>query len=530
MPPYPVSLLLSLGVISDVVALISAVALLAVTVVVTLLIQRLRKAAIEKELGMLRAAAEAEAAKIVAEARASAEQEHIARRERFDQQTESTRAELKAEEKRLAKRADLTDQKLETLHTKERMVESAQNALAERERSLASKDRQLSDLIAHQKSQLLKVANLSMEQAREQLMERVEKDMEHEVAEIIQVKIDQANEAGEKEAREIIVRAIQRYAADQTTESTVSTVDISSDDVKGRVIGREGRNIRAFEKATGVDVIVDDTPGVVVVSGFDPVRREVARRSMNKLIQDGRIHPTRIEEVVAATDKEVRKEMTEAGKAATMEAKVRGLNNRLVELLGRLKFRTSYGHNVLQHSIEVGFLSQMIAEELGLNGQIARRAGLLHDIGKAVDHEVEGSHPQIGGDLLKRYGEKPEIIEAASAHHGDVEAVSIYTPIVSAADAISAARPGARRESVERYIQRLQKLEEIATAFEGVNQAYAIQAGREVRVIVDAADVDDKLSGKIARDIARRIEDEMEYPGEVKVTLIRETRCIEYAR
>jgi len=519
-----------LGEIGGFTAFIIALVVLVVTVAVVLLIQRLRKATFNKELRMLRTAAEAEAAKIVAEARASAEQEFITRRERFDEQTESTRAELKAEEKRLAKRSDMADQKLETLQTKERMIDSAQNALGERERGLVSKDRQLSDLIAHQKSQLLKVANLTEEQAREQLLERVEKDMEYEVAAIVQARIDQANEAGEKEAREIIVHSIQRYAADQTCESTVSTVDISSDDVKGRVIGREGRNIRAFEKATGVDVIVDDTPGVVVVSGFDPVRREVARRSMNKLIQDGRIHPTRIEEVVAATDKEIRKEMTEAGKAATMEAKVRGLNNRLVELLGRLKFRTSYGHNVLQHSLEVAFLSQMIAEELGLNGQIARRAGLLHDIGKAVDHEVEGSHPQIGADLLKRYGEKPEIVEAAGAHHGDIEAVSIYTPIVAAADAISAARPGARRESVERYIQRLQRLEEIATAFEGVNQAYAIQAGREVRVIVDAANVDDKLSGKIARDIARRIEDEMEYPGEVKVTLIRETRCIEYAR
>jgi ribonuclease Y len=369
-----------------------------------------------------------------------------------------------------------------------------------------------------------------MDDARQQLLDRVEKDMEHEVAEIVQAKMDQANEAAEKQSREIIVRAIQRYAADQTTESTVSTVDISSDDVKGRVIGREGRNIRAFEKATGVDVIVDDTPGVVVVSCFDPVRREVARRAMGKLIQDGRIHPTRIEEVVAATEKEVRKEMTEAGKSAVMEAKIRGLHGRLVDLLGRLKFRTSYGHNVLQHSIEVGFLSQIIAEELGLNGQVARRAGLLHDIGKAVDHEVEGSHPQIGADLLKRYNEKPEIVESAFAHHGDVEAASIYTPIVAAADAISASRPGARRETVERYVQRLQKLEEIATTFEGVEQAYAIQAGREIRVIVDAANVDDKLSGKIARDIARRIEEEMEYPGEVKVTLIRETRCVEYAK
>jgi ribonuclease Y len=300
--------------------------------------------------------------------------------------------------------------------------------------------------------------------------------------------------------------------------------------MKGRVIGREGRNIRAFEKATGVDVIVDDTPGVVVVSGFDPVRREVARRSLERLIQDGRIHPTRIEEVVAATEKEVHKQVFECGKQALVEANVRGLHNKLVELLGRLHFRTSYGQNVLKHSIEVAYLAQVIAGELGLNGQIARRCGLLHDIGKAVDHEVEGGHPQIGADLAKRYGEKEEIINAVGGHHGDIEAKSIYTPIIGAADAISASRPGARRETLERYVQRLQKLEEIATGFEGVKQAYAIQAGREVRVIVDAANVDDRLSAKIAHDIAKRIEEEMEYPGEVKVTLLREVRCVEYAR
>jgi ribonuclease Y len=514
----------------DWLPLVGGIALVVVTIVAMLLRDHLRKKTIEKEHSILRNAAQADAARIVAEAKAAAEEEFINRRERFDAQTESARNDLRAEEKRLAKREDSLDSKLEAVAQKEKLIENGQKALVERENGLAKKDRQLSDLIAQQKQQLLKVANLTEEQARAQLMEQVEKDMELECAQVVQHKLDEANEVGEKEAREIIVRAIQKYAADQTCESTVATVDISSDDVKGRVIGREGRNIRAFEKATGVDVIVDDTPGVVVVSGFDPVRREVARRAMNKLIQDGRIHPTRIEEVVAATEKEVRKEMNEAGKQAIMDAKVRGLNNRLVELLGRMKFRTSYGHNVLMHSLEVGFMAQMIAEELGLNGQIARRAGLLHDIGKAVDHEVEGSHPEIGADLLKRYGEKPEVIEAAAGHHGDVEATSIYTPIVAAADAISAARPGARRDSVERYIQRLQKLEEIATDFDGVSQAYAIQAGREVRVIVDAAKVDDKVSGKVARDIAKKIEDEMEYPGEVKVTLIRETRCVEYAR
>jgi len=388
----------------------------------------------------------------------------------------------------------------------------------------------LNELVAQQKSQLLKVANLSPEEAKDLLLNRIEKDMERESAQLIQRRLEEARESADGQAREIIISAIQRYAAEQTCESTVSTVDIPSDEMKGRVIGREGRNIRAFEKATGVDVIVDDTPGAVVVSAFDPIRREVARRSLQKLIQDGRIHPTRIEEVVANTEKELNKQVQEYGKQAVVDADVRGLHSKLVSLLGRLHFRTSFGQNVLQHSLEVAYIGQMIADELGLDGRLARRCGLLHDIGKAVDHETEGGHPQIGADLCKRYGENEKVINAAAGHHNDVEAISPYTPIISAADAISASRPGARRETLERYIQRLQKLEEIATTFEGVRQAYAIQAGREIRVIVDAENVDDRLSAKIARDIAQRIEDEMEYPGEVKVTLLRELRCIEYAR
>jgi len=361
-------------------------------------------------------------------------------------------------------------------------------------------------------------------------MDRVEKDLAKETAQLIDRRLEEARDSAEREACEIIVTAIQRYAAEHTCETTVSTVAIPSDDMKGRVIGREGRNIRAFEKATGVDVIVDDTPGVVVVSAFDPVRREIARRSLERLIQDGRIHPTRIEDLVATTEKEVGKQIFEYGKAAMVDAKVRGLHNKLIELLGRLHFRTSYGKNVLKHSLEVAFVSQVIAEQLGLDGQLARRCGLLHDLGKAVDHEVEGGHPKIGADLCKRHGEKEEIVNAVGGHHGDLEAASIYTPIIASADAISASRPGARRETLERYVQRLRKLEEIATTFEGVKQAYAIQAGREVRVIVDAENVDDRLSAKIARDIARRVEEEMEYPGEVKVTLVREVRCVEYAR
>jgi ribonuclease Y len=495
-----------------------------------LVIERARRETVEKEIASMKTAAEAQADKIVAQAEAKANSELISRREQFDAETESTRKELREEDKRLSKREDLIDQKLETLNSKEKVLDANDRALKEKEQALAKKDSDLSKLINQQQAELLRISNLSPDQAHDLVLQRVEKEMEQECGLLVQKKLQDARDSAEVEAREVVVNAIQRYAADHTYESTVSTVDIPSDDMKGRVIGREGRNIRAFEKATGVDVIVDDTPGVVVVSAFDPVRREVSRRALERLIQDGRIHPTRIEEVVANVQKEIDKEILEAGKQATLEAKVRGLHQKLVELLGRLHFRTSYGQNVLRHSVEVAYLSQVICDQLGLKGQLARRAGLLHDIGKAVDHEVEGGHPQIGADLLKRYQERDEVVSAAQGHHGDAPAASIYTPIIAAADAISASRPGARRESIERYVQRLQKLEEIATSFDGVDQAYAIQAGREVRVIVDAENVDDRLSGKIARDVARRIEDEMEYPGEIRVTLVREMRCIEYAR
>jgi ribonucrease Y len=525
------TLLLALTPSQD-VALKFAVAIILVTATAFVMkwLERSRQDVAQKEMDARKAAAEAEAQKIVAQAQASAQSQLLDMRKQFDTETEESRRELRGEEKRLAKREDMVDQKLDTLQTKERLLETGEKAMAEREKSLADKDRHLNELIGQQKSQLLKVANLSEDEARKLLLGRIESEMEQETAQLVEKRLEEAKDTAETQAREIIITSIQRYAAEHTCDSTVSTVDIPSDDMKGRVIGREGRNIRAFEKATGVDVIVDDTPGVVVVSAFDPVRRQVARRALEKLIQDGRIHPTRIEEVVAATEKEVNKEVHEHGKQAMTEANVRGLHNKLIPLLGRLHFRTSYGQNVLRHSIEVAYLSQVICDELGLNSQLARRCGLLHDIGKAVDHEVEGGHPQIGADLCKRYGERVEVIDAVGAHHGDFEAQSIFTPIVAAADAISASRPGARRETLQRYIQRLEKLEGIATSFEGVELAYAIQAGREVRVMVDAQSVDDRLSAKMARDIARRVEEEMEYPGEVKVTLVREIRCVEYAR
>jgi ribonuclease Y len=385
-------------------------------------------------------------------------------------------------------------------------------------------------VLKEQRDRLLQIAGLSAEQAKEMLLKRVENECRQEAGAIIQKITDQAQEEGKEKARNIILQAIQRYAADQTADHTVSTVTIPSDDMKGRVIGREGRNIRSFEKATGVDVIIDDTPGVVVVSCFDPVRREIARISLERLVADGRIHPARIEEIVVAVSKEVEEELARIGKEAVQEAQLPSVAKPVIPMLGRLAYRTSYGQNVLRHSMEVAYLAQTIADELGLDGNLARRCGLLHDIGKAMDHETEGGHPQIGMEFLRRFNEPEAVLNAALAHHGDVPATTPYTAIVMAADAISASRPGARRESLERYIKRLRDLEDLALTFDGVRQAYAIQAGREVRVVVDAKLVDDKISAKIARDIAKKIENEMQYPGEIKVTVMREVRSVEYAR
>ena len=337
-------------------------------------------------------------------------------------------------------------------------------------------------------------------------------------------------EVVDSNAKEMLITSIQRFAAAHTAESTTSTVDIPSDEMKGRIIGREGRNIRTFEKATGVDVIIDDTPGVVIVSAFDPVRRETARIALTKLIADGRIHPSRIEEIFAETEKEMDAKVRRHGEEAVQEVGVHGLNPRLTEMLGRLRFRTSYTQNVLRHSIEVAFVAGMLAEEMGLDGKLALRAGLLHDIGKAADHDAEGGHPKIGADLLKRYNESPEVVHAALGHHDDIRSDMPYTVLVAAADACSAARPGARRETLDRYIKRMEELESIAREFNGVEQAFAIQAGRELRVIASAKDTDDSKAAKICRDIAKRFEEQLTYPGEIKVTVVRESRFTELAR
>ncbi len=476
------------------------------------------------------AEAEQQARQLVQEAKVEAKEEHLRQREQFDKETASTRNELKELERRLAKREDVLDRKVDDIAGKENELKARGKELDQCEKELQAKHLHVEQVLRDQKDTLLRITGLSMEDARDLLLKRIDRELEQEAAELIEQRVEEAKETAEDKARNIIIQAIQRYAAEQTCEGTVSTVEIPSDDMKGRVIGREGRNIRAFEKATGVDVIVDDTPGVIVVSGFDPVRREVARMSMERLIQDGRIHPARIEEIVAETQREVDRQILELGKKAALEANIHNLHRKELELLGRLHFRTSYGQNVLQHSIEVAYLCQVMADELGLDGAIARRCGLLHDVGKAVDHEVEGSHPQIGAELCKRFNEPDEVIEAIIGHHGDVPVHFPYTPLVAAADAISASRPGGRRESLERYTRRLEQLEELAVSFNGVRKAYAIQAGREVRVIVDANRLDDKGSVKLARDIAKKVEQEMTYPGEVKVTVLREVRAVEYAR
>jgi ribonucrease Y len=395
---------------------------------------------------------------------------------------------------------------------------------------VAQKETELTGILAEQRQRLLQIAGISAEQAKELLLRRIEEESRAEAGEIIQRMTEQAQDEAKDKSRQIILAAIQKYAAEQTADHTVSTVTIPSDDMKGRVIGREGRNIRSFEKATGVDVIIDDTPGVVVVSCFDPVRRQIARISLERLVQDGRIHPARIEEIVAITGKEMDEELAKIGKEAVQEANLPNIAKPIIPLLGRLGYRTSYGQNVLRHSLEVAYLAQTIADELGLDGQLARRCGLLHDIGKAMDHETEGGHPQIGMEFLRRFNEPEAVLNAAAGHHGDVPATTPYTAIIMAADAISASRPGARGESSETYLKRLEELQSIANSFEGVEKSFAVQAGREVRILVRPEEIDDLASMRLARDIVRKIEESLTYPGQIKVTVIRETRAVEYAK
>lgn len=484
----------------------------------------------KNDADQLKRQAQLEAETRAKEIELSAQQKQLKLKEAFEAETAAARKKLDEQEARLEKRETTLDKKLDTLAHKERTLDELSARLDKQAKALNERETELSNLLQEERQRLLNLTSLSVDQARELLFKRIEDECRAEVGQIVQKYTQQAEEEAKDKARMIILGAIQRYAAEQTADHTVSTVTIPDDAMKGRVIGREGRNIRAFEKITGVDVIIDDTPGVVVVSCFDPVRREIARMTLERLIQDGRIHPARIEEVYTTATQEMDEMLLKAGKQAAQEAHLPDLPKPIIPLLGRLSFRTSYGQNVLKHSLEVAYLAQMMADELGLDGELARRCGLLHDIGKAMDHEQEGGHPLIGMEFLKKLNEPEAVLNATWGHHGDVPATTPYTPLIMAADAMSASRPGARRESLERYIKRLQELEELATNFTGVRQAYAIQAGREVRVIADARMLDDRSSAKLARDIAKKVEQDLTYPGEIKVTVLREVRSVEYAR
>ena len=524
------AIIMQIGVPAVLASIVCFILGVCLTAIVRQMISKARAKTFEQDLQRQIEGAKREADNIIKSAQIDGAAENIKKKEQFAAETNQIRAELHETEMRLSKREDNLDRQSEIFQQREKALKQQEKEADRRLHNIGNKEKQLSVLMAQQKNQLLKITAMHVEEAKGLLLKRLEDECEHEMSALIQRKLEETTEAADEKSREIISTAIQRYAAEQTCEVSVSTVEIPSDDMKGRIIGREGRNIRAFEKATGVDVIVDDTPGMIVVSGFNPIRREVARLSMERLIQDGRIHPSQIEKLVAQTKKDVNQKVLQLGKDAAVEVNIRGLSNKVLSMLGALSFRTSYGQNVLRHSIEVAFLSQIMADELGLDGSVARRAGLLHDIGKAIDHEVEGKHPDIGANYLKRFNESSIVLNAVAGHHGDMPADNPYTPLVSAADAISASRPGTRRETLERYIKRLEKLEELASGFKGVENAYAIQAGREIRVIVDAEKVDDESAMKIARDIANKIEAEMAYPGEIQVTLLREVRCIEYAK
>jgi ribonuclease Y len=466
-----------------------------------------------------------------AKAELDAKEEIFKRREEANREIEQSRSKLAEHERRLDKREDSLEQKNEAQTKREKALDHTERKLKERRAELEKKHQDAEAVLAKQTELLHQITGFNRDEAEKLLLERLGREMADEVASRIQRHEENIKAVAEEKARRILATAIHRYAAEHTADTTVSSVDIPSDDMKGRIIGREGRNIRTFEKCTGVDVIVDDTPGVVIVSAFDNVRRETARLALAKLIQDGRIHPSRIEEVVAETQKEMDKNILDAGRQACQDAGIPVLHEKLQQLLGRLKFRTSYSQNVLLHSIEVAHLCGMMADELGLDGRLARRCGLLHDVGKAADHEMEGGHPKIGAELARRYGEtSKEVLHAIAGHHDDVTIDHVYTVLVAAADAISAARPGARRETLEKYVKRLEELEAVAQGFPGVEHAYAIQAGREVRVIADAGRTSDSDAVKVCREIARAIEQQLNYPGEIKVTVVRETRAVEYAR
>ena len=448
----------------------------------------------------------------------------------FEKDTKEKKGQLQAQERRLFHKEENLDKKIDQYENRERTIEKREKKIKQIEDDLNRKQTQYDELITNQRHQLEKLAGISSKEAKELLIISMESEAKHDAAKIIRRIENEAKETSKRKSQEILALAIKRYAGDHVTEKTVSVVNLPNEEMKGRIIGREGRNIRAIEAATGIDLIIDDTPEAVILSGFNPVRREVAKISLERLIDDGRIHPARIEEMVEKVSLEIEASIKEAGEQATFDVGVHGIDPELIKLIGRLKYRSSYAQNVLQHSKEVGFICGVMASELGLDIKRAKRSGLLHDIGKAVDHEVEGPHALIGADLARKYGESDEVIHAIAAHHEDIPPESILAVIAQAADTLSGARPGARQEMLESYVKRLEDLEKIAMSFNGVSKSFAIQAGREIRIMVEGDIIDDDHSFVLCRDIAKKIEKELTYPGQIKVTVIREIRAVEYAK
>ena len=448
----------------------------------------------------------------------------------FENETKEMRSELKGLQNRLAQKEEGIDRKTEQLERRDASISKKEQRLIDREKELHDQGEKYKDLIGEQRMRLERISGLTGDEAKELLIKAMENEARYEAAKLIKRIENESREQADRKARKIIATAVQRYSGDYVSEKTVSVVNLPSDEMKGRIIGREGRNIRALEAATGIDLIIDDTPEAVILSGFNPVRREIARHSLERLINDGRIHPARIEETVKKVSQEMDVEIREAGEQAAFDLGVHGIHAELIKHIGKLKFRTSYGQNVLRHSVDVGFLCGIMAAELGLNVKQAKRVGILHDIGKAIDHEVEGPHALIGAKLAKKHGESPSVVHAISAHHEDIPPTSVLAVLLQAADTLSGARPGARREILETYVKRLEELENVAKSFAGISKCYAIQAGRELRIIVESETVSDAEAILLSRDIAKKIEESMSYPGQIKVTVIRETRAVEYAK